>query len=138
MMFWTPEVIHYKLVITSTKEGYKIWNNLACTFITPLLYLDYCLLWITYLLFIVIDTCFVLWLFSCSNNLFFFIVIDTCEEKLALWHVVKYDSIEWLFTDCFCLIIWYSTGSCLSCYCFCKEEIGVYKLLFFQTLHSIF
>ena len=60
---------------------------------------------------IVIDTCFVLWSFSRLYNLFFVIVIDTCEEKLALWHVVKYGLIEWLFIDCFCLIIWHSTGS---------------------------
>ena len=61
--------------------------------------------------FIVIDTCFVLWLLSSFNNIFFTDVIETCEEKLALWHVVKYESIKWLFTDCFYLIIWYSTGS---------------------------
>ena len=61
--------------------------------------------------FIVIDTCFVLWLLSSFNNIFFTDVIETCEEKLALSHVVKYESIKWLFTDCFCLIIWYSTGS---------------------------
>ena len=61
--------------------------------------------------FIVIDTCFVLWLLSSFNNIFFTDVIETCEEKLALWHVVKYESIKCLFTDCFCLIIWYSTGS---------------------------
>ena len=30
---------------------------------------------------------------------------------------------EGLFTDCFCLIIWYSTGSCLSCYYFCKKKM---------------
>ena len=39
--------------------------------------------------------------FSSLNNLFFLIVIDTCEEKLALWYIVKYDSVEWLLTDCF-------------------------------------
>ena len=68
---------------------------------------------------------------SSLNNLFFFIVIDNCEEKLALWHIVKYGSIEWLFTNYFCLILWYSTGSCLSCYYFCNEERDVYKPLFF-------
>ena len=39
-------------------------------------------------------------------------------------------TLNWLFTDCFSLIIWYSTGSSLSGYYFCKEEIGVYKPLF--------
>ena len=52
-----------------------------------------------------------LWSFSSLNNLFFIIVIDTFEEKLTLWHIVKYDSIEWWSTDYFCLIIWYYTGS---------------------------
>ena len=62
------------------------------------------------------------------GNLFSFIVIDICKDKL--------DSIEGLFTDS--LVIWYSTGSCLSCYYFCKEERGVYKPLFFKTFHSVF
>ena len=31
----------------------------------------------------------------------FLIVIDHCEEKLALWHIVKCCSVEWLFTDDF-------------------------------------
>ena len=91
-------------------------------------------------------TCFVLWItyflhcnwylfctfnFSTLSNLFFFIVIDNCEEKLALWHIVTYDSVEWLFSDYFCLMIWYSTRSCLSYYYFCNEERGVYKPPFF-------
>ena len=69
--------------------------------------------------------------YSSLNNLSFSIVIDNWEEKLAQWHIMKYDSIEWLFTDYFCLIIWYPTGSCLSCYYFCNEERGVHKPLFF-------
>ena len=56
--------------------------------------------------FIVFYTSFVIWLFSSLNNLFFIIVIDFFEEKLAPWHLVKYDSIEWLLTDHFCLMIW--------------------------------
>ena len=87
--------------------------------------------------FIVIDTCFVHWLISSLNNLFFLIVTDNFEEKLELWYIVKYDSIEWLFTDWFCLIIWYSTGSCLSCYSFRNEEIDEYKPLLFLTFHSV-
>ena len=59
--------------------------------------------------FIVINTCFVLWIFLLWLTYIFLIVIDHCEEKLALWYIVKCDSIEWLFTDYFCLIIWYST-----------------------------
>ena len=61
--------------------------------------------------FIVFDTCFVCWLFSSLNNLFYNILIDTWKENLAVWHIIKYDSIKWLFTDWFCLIIWCSTGS---------------------------
>ena len=51
--------------------------------------------------FIVIDTYFVHWLFSSLNNSFLNIVIDTCKENLALRHIMKFDSIEWLFTDFF-------------------------------------
>ena len=108
------------------KESYLYWifglcigNNFTCVNLgihTPFL------LWITYFLhcnwylFCTLN-------FSSLNNLFFFIVIDNCEEKLALWHIAKCDSIEGLFTDYFCLIIWYSTGSCLSCYYFCKKKM---------------
>ena len=75
--------------------------------------------------------------FCTLNNLIFLILINNCEEKLALWYIVKCDSTEGLFTDYFCLIIWYSTGSCLSCYYFCKGERGVNKPLFFRTFHSV-
>ena len=51
----------------------------------------------------------------CTLNFSPLIEIDHWEEKLALWYIVKCHSIEWLFTDYFCLIIWYATGSCLSC-----------------------
>ena len=48
-------------------------------------------------------TFFVLWLFSSSNDLFFFfIVINTCEEQIVLWHQ-KCDSMERLFNYHFCL-----------------------------------
>ena len=70
--------------------------------------------------FIVIDTYVVLWIFLLWLTYIFFLEIDNCEEKLALWYV-KSDSIEWLFTDYFYLIIWYSTGSCLSCCYFCND-----------------
>ena len=48
--------------------------------------------------FIVIDTYFVHWLFSSLSNSFLNNVIDTCKENLALTHIMKFDSIEWLFT----------------------------------------
>ena len=79
--------------------------------------------------------------FSSLNNLFFFTVIDKCEEKLALWYIVKCDSIGWLFTDYFCLIIWYSTGSCLSCYYFLrKKEVPInpcFSRLFIQFSKTV-
>ena len=71
--------------------------------------------------FIVINTYIVLWIFLLWLTYIYFLEIDHCEEKLALWYIVKCDSIEWLFTDYFCLIIWYSTGSCLSCCYFCND-----------------
>ena len=89
----------------------------------------------------VVDTYFVPWIayflhsnwylfctlqFSSLNNLFFFIVIDNCEEYLALWYIVKCDSIEGWFTNYFCLVIWYSAESCLSSYYFCRAEKEVY------------
>ena len=70
---------------------------------------------------IVINTYVVLWIFLLWLTYIFFLEIDHCEEKLALWYIVKCDSIEWLFTDYFCLIIWYSTGPCLSCCYFCND-----------------
>ena len=104
-------------------------NNFTCVNLeTPTTFV----LWINYFLHCN-------WYLFCTlnlNNLFFFTVIENCEEKLALWHIVKYDSIEWLFTDYFCLIIWYSTGSCLSCYYFCNEERGVYKPVFLDFSFS--
>lgn len=74
------------------------------------------------------------------NDLFYFIVIDI---KLALWNnilkktsLVKYDSVDWLITDSFYLIIWYYAGSCFNCYYFCRKEIGVCKPLFSQLFYS--
>lgn len=68
--------------------------------------------------------------FFSLNNLIFFIIIDTCEEKLVLWYLWKHGSVDWLFTDCFGLIIWYYARSCLTCYYFCQEEMSVYKPCF--------
>ena len=94
--------------------------------LTPILYFE------LLIFFTVIDTYFALWIayflnfnwylfctlnFSSLNNLFFFIVIDNCEEKLALWHIAKHNSTEGFFNDYFCLINWYFTGSCLKKLC---------------------
>ena len=68
--------------------------------------------------------------FSSLIDLYFLDLIDHCEEKLALWYIVKCDPIEWLFIDYFCLIIWYSTRSCLSCCYFCNDI----KILFYPQL----
>ena len=60
----------------------------------------------------------VLWLFSSLNNLFFLHCNSYLRSKTNTVALVKCDSIEWLFIDCFCLTIWFSHGSCLSCYYF--------------------
>ena len=80
--------------------------------------------------FIVIDTCFVLWIFLLWLTYIFLIIIDHCEGKQALWYIVKCDSRDWLFTYYFCLIIWYSTGSCLNCCHFCNDI----RILFYPQL----
>ena len=122
------------------KESYLYWifglcigNNFTCVNLG--IHTSF-VLWITYFLhfnwylFCTLN-------FSSLNNLIFLILINNCEEKLALWYIVKCDSTEGLFTDYFCLIIRYSTESCLSCYYFCKGERGVNKPLFFRTFHSV-
>ena len=84
--------------------------------------------------FIVIDTYVVLWIFLLWLTYICLIEIDHCEEKLALWYIVKCNSIEWLLIDYFCLIIWYSTGSCLSCCYFCNDI----RILFQSPIVIIF
>ena len=85
---WTPSL---------DLKSHKSWTQaikFETTFIKPLLYLDYFLLWITCSFFIVIDTCFVLWLFSCLNyDLFFFIAIDTC---FVLWLFSSFNNLVFL------------------------------------------
>lgn len=75
---------------------------LTCTLITLFLYFYYFPLWITYL--------------------FFFIVVDWCEEKIALWR--ERNLTQW--RDCSMIIfVWvtfYCTRSFLSCYYFVKKE----------------
>ena len=90
-------------------------------------------LWITYFL-----HCnwylFVLWIFLLWITCFSSLYLKTVKKN----YIAKCDSVEGLFIDYFCLIIWYSTWSCLSCYYFCKGKNGVYKPLFFKTFHSVF
>ena len=90
-------------------------------------------LWITYFL-----HCnwylFVLWIFLLWITCFSSLYLKTVKKN----YIAKCDSVEGLFIDYFCLIIWYSTWSCLSCYYFSKGKNGVYKPLFFKTFHSVF
>ena len=116
----------HSLFMTTTLGKLHL-SNLGTTYLFCTLY------WLN--LFIVIDTCFLLlylWIFCFWLTYIFLIVIDHCEENL--WYIVKCDSIPWLFTNSFCLIICYYTGSCLS-YCYFCNDI---RILFYPQLLYFF
>ena len=134
ILIWTLNLILYNFFtwLFVTWLNCIFWchaiHGLKCNVITPLLYFGHFLLWMT---------------------LFFFVVVDTCDEKILLFHQRNVTQMSGCSIIISVWVIQYSTGSYLRCCHFCLDEQGVYTkkvkrdnrgviTLFSETFHSIF